>query len=121
MSDFSRNLVVLTGNLVSEVKEFQTDKVSGVRATLAVQRTDKQADFIFFAAFGSEAKKLIGFPKGTSVTIVGKLTTHTTEKDGKKRTFMNVVADRVSVFDKQVKQRKAETAQYEEASDEIPF
>ena len=121
MNSFSRNLVILTGNLVSEAKEFQAGKVSGVRTTLAVQKTDKQADFIFFTAFGSEAKKLIGVSKGTSVTIVGKLTSHTVEKDGKKRTFMNVIADRVSVYDKQVKQRKAEAAQYEKASDEIPF
>ncbi len=119
---FAENMVILIGNLASEPREFQAAKGKGVGATLAIKRNamDEFADFIDFAVYGEEGKKLLKLGhKGTNVGIIGRIQTKKVEKNEKKYTYLSVVAERVTVYNKAKK--KTEADEYNEASDDLPF
>lgn len=111
MANFNLNKVILGGRLVGEpeVKKTQND-ISLLRFTLAVNRryqpkdTDNgtpTADFISCVAWRQSAEFIAGyFHKGSSISIVGHIETHTFEdKDRVKHYMTDVVVDEAYFVD----------------------
>ena len=107
MANFNLNKVILGGRLTDTPELKQTNSgVNFVNFTMAVNRPyskgqDKQTDFINVVAWRQRAEFVVQwFKKGSSICIVGSIQTRAYEdKDGKKRTATDVVADEVGFVD----------------------
>lgn len=97
------NSVFLIGRLTADPQLRQVNNgVSMVNFTLAVQRppsknNDHQADFINVIVFGVQAENLVKYKKkGSLIAVEGRLQTRRWEdKNGKKHSVMEVVANRI--------------------------
>lgn len=125
----SINTVTISGNLTrdAEVKRTQSG-LAIVNFSMAVndRRKNNQtgewenyANFVDVTWFGTYAEKCAGaLVKGTKVCVQGKLSYSTWERDGQKRSKLEVVANEVELPPRQ-KQQQEEQAQYYEV--DIPF
>ena len=123
------NIVLLTGNLgqAPEVRDTKTTTVA--RFSLATNERFKdrdgerheRTDWHRVVAFGALAKTLEQLQAGDKVTVRGKLRTNTYEKNGEKRTAVEVHAAAVEFL--VVKNwRDAPAAEVDEGDDDdIPF
>lgn len=113
----SFNKVILMGNLVEDPDLRQTP--SGVPVTnfrIAVSRRfrkdgEQDADFISIVCWRSTAEFVTKyFEKGRSILVCGQLQQRSWEdKDGNKRSTLEVVADEVSFVDKKPDSAAAQT------------
>jgi single-strand DNA-binding protein len=91
------NVVALTGNLCTEVdlKEIGTDK-KVASFLLAVDRPGEGADFVRISTWDRQAETCAEYlTKGAPVAIDGRLRSRSWEEEGKRRTAIEVVANRV--------------------------
>lgn len=95
------NRVIIAGRMVAdpELKRTQSGKaVTTFR--IACNRKD-EADFFTVVAWGSTAENVVKYTgKGRTVTVDGRLTSRQYEKDGQKRTVLEIVAENVEFGDK---------------------
>lgn len=96
------NVVKFVGDLKfdAEIKRTQNN-LAYCNFVLGAQRQTQQGprtDNASFVAFADSCKKLEGAKKGDEVTVTGRLSTSSHEKDGKKIYQMKVIADSVEVF-----------------------
>lgn len=101
------NIVAITGRLTRDPEVRYTENASArANFTVAVdgpQRTggdgkqEKQVDFIPCVAFGKQAEFIERwFAKGKPIAVQGRLSVRQYEdKDGQKKTYTNVIAERV--------------------------
>lgn len=117
------NAVHLMGRLTTDPEFHQTETYKASRFTLAVSRDyknketgEREADFINITAWGSLADFVCSyFKKGSLIALSGNLRTRKyTDKEGKKRTAMEVVATDVYFAGN----NKASTDQPASAADE---
>lgn len=93
------NIVTLIGNLATDVDLREVadgKKVAGF--LLAVNRPTKEneADFVWVSAWDRQAEVCAEYlAKGRRVAIDGRLRSHSWEEDGKRRSKVEVVANRV--------------------------
>jgi single-strand DNA-binding protein len=91
------NVVTLIGDLATdvEVREVGEKKVAGF--LLAVQRPGREeADFVWVSAWERQAETCEQYlSKGGRVAVDGRLRSRSLEEDGKRRTKIEVVANRV--------------------------
>ena len=126
------NRVVLVGRITkdAEIKKTQSG-ISSCRFTLAVDKKDG-ADFINCQSWRQSADFMGYCKKGDIVGVDGRLTTYTYERDGRKTTVTEVIADSVrrltpkNVESAVKKEPRLETAEMPSWSDEeiesrLPF
>ena len=91
------NVVTLIGDLATdvEVREVGEKKVAGF--LLAVQRPGKdEADFVWVSAWERQAEVCAQYlAKGGRVAVDGRLRSRSWEEEGRRRTKVEVVANRV--------------------------
>ena len=90
------------GNAVSDIELTKAGEAPLVRFTLAVKRQYKNkegnydTDFIQFKAWDKTAELLSKYvKKGDKVFVAGEIQTSTSEKDGDKRYFTDLVVNEV--------------------------
>ncbi len=95
------NVAIIEGNLGKdpEVKQLENGK-SLCNFSLAVYRNKETTDWIDCVAFGAEADALKQAEKGRKVRVDGRLQQRTWEKDGKKNSKVEILANSVMVFKK---------------------
>jgi single-strand DNA-binding protein len=106
------NVVTLIGNLATDVdvRELQNDKKVAT-FLLAVDRPTEGADFIRIATWDRQAQACAEFlAKGKRVAVDGRLRSRSWEEDGKRRTTIEVVANRVQFLDTRREETPFETA-----------
>jgi single-strand DNA-binding protein len=92
------NVVTLIGNLASDVELREIDGQKRVaNFLLAVDRPDKGADFVRVNAWNKQAEVCARYlTKGRRVAVDGRLRSRSWEEpDGKRRSAVEVVANRV--------------------------
>ena len=101
------NLVVLQGRLTADPELKTTPNGLSVTSfSIAVDRnyqntSERQADFINIVAWRQTAEFITKyFTKGRSILICGRLQSRSWEKDGQRRTAVEVVADEATFVDK---------------------
>jgi len=90
------NNVSLIGNLATDVelRELGEKKVAGF--LLAIDRPGEGADFVWVSAWDRQAEVCSEYlAKGRRVAVDGRLRSHSWEEEGKRRTKVEVVANRV--------------------------
>lgn len=100
------NIVSLTGRIAKDIELRKTNTGKSVTTfSMAVERTRQEgADFFYIVAWDKTAENTAKFlKKGSRVGVVGRLTSRTFEKNGEKRTIMEVVADNVEFLDNKPK------------------
>ena len=125
----SINIVNISGNLTrdSEIRRTQGGTaILGFGVAVTDRRKNQQTGewedyphFIDCTMFGTRAEKLAGMlTKGTKVCIIGKLRYMSWEKDGQKRSKIEVIVDDIELMSR----RDAASAPVPEDIDEdIPF
>ena len=124
------NNVVLKGRLAKEVEVRYTQSAEPkayCMFNLAVNRMKQgECDFINCKAWGKTAE-FIGqyFKKGQEMLLQGRIEVSTVDTDGVKKSFTNVIADRVefcgSKADSNSNTSTGATTTEFEADDELPF
>ena len=102
---------MLIGRLCKEPDYRQTESGSSVaRYTLAVDRRDKEADFINCVAFGKGADFAYNYlHKGTKVALEGRIQTGSyTNKEGRKVYTTDVIVERHEFCESRGQERPAE-------------
>lgn len=96
------NKVILIGRLTRDPELVTAEgKVPRCGFSVAVDRyakagEERQADFINCVAFRGTGEFVAKyFKKGSRIAVVGKISTRKYEKDGEKRTVVEVIADEV--------------------------
>lgn len=95
------NSVNLIGRMTAdpELSATATGK-RAVRFCLAVRRNKDSADFINCVAYEGAADMIVRFVrKGQMIGISGALNVNTAEKNGEKRTYTNVIVNRLTFCD----------------------
>jgi single-strand DNA-binding protein len=90
------NVVTLIGNLATDVelRELRDKKVAGF--LLAIDRPGEGADFVWISAWERQAEVCSEYlGKGKRVAVDGRLRSRSWEEEGKRRTKVEVVANRV--------------------------
>lgn len=128
----SINRVNISGNLTRDPELRQTQ---GGMAILSLgvavndrrknQQTGKWEDvpnFVDCVVFGTRAEKLAQFlAKGSKVAIEGKLRWSQWEKDGAKRSKLEVVVDEIEFMSRGGQQRQQQAASADLYDENIPF
>lgn len=142
------NSVTLSGNLTKDAELRRTQSGTSVlNASMAVNNRRKNGNgewvdepcFVDFVLFGSRAEKLEQYlTKGTKVCIHGGLRYSQWERDGQKRSKLDVVADEIEFMTRnqnqsrgyqggyddhhqQVRQQQAEYVEATYYDDDCPF
>jgi single-strand DNA-binding protein len=106
------NVVTLIGDLATDVelRDVGEKKVAGF--LLAVQRPGKdEADFVWVSAWERQAEVCAQYlAKGGRVAVDGRLRSRSWEEDGRRRTKVEVVANRVQFL-----------SERPERGEEVPF
>lgn len=125
----SINKVIITGNLTRE-PELRRTQVGMAILSFGVAVNDRRrnqqtgewedyANFVDCTMFGNRAESLSNhLSKGTKVAIEGKLRWSQWEKDGQKRSKLEVVVDDLEFMGAKQRQQGAQTEMYD---DDIPF
>ena len=128
----SINRVVLTGNLTREPELKRTQSgmailnmgiaVNDRRKNSQTGEWEDVANYIEMVMFGSRAEAISGYlSKGSKVGVEGKLRYNTWERDGQKRSKLDVIVDEIeflSFADSKKADNKPDTGVYD---DDIPF
>lgn len=128
----SINRVNISGNLTRDPELRQTQ---GGMAILSLgvavndrrknQQTGEWEDvpnFVDCVVFGTRAEKLAQFlAKGSKVAIEGKLRWSQWEKDGAKRSKLEVIVDEIEFMSRGGQQRQQQTASADLYDENIPF
>jgi single-strand DNA-binding protein len=95
------NIAILEGNLGKdpEIKQLEGGKFL-CNFSLAVYRNKEKTDWIDCVAFNNVAEVLRQADKGRKITVWGSFQQRTWEKDGKKNSKVEVLADRLYVHKK---------------------
>ena len=122
------NIVTLTGRIARDIELRTTTSGKSVTTfSMAVDRTRQEGvDFFYVVAWDKTAENAsLYLKKGSRVGVVGRLTSRTFEKNGEKRTIMEVVADNVEFLDSKPKPENAAdgaAGQYDVVNNEdLPF
>lgn len=125
------NQVILIGNLTKDPEQRVTQAGDAVcNFTIAVSRKfknkdgNRDADFINCVAWRSTATFIKEYgAKGRKIAIVGELQTHQYEKDGQKRTVVEVVVSSAEfVAPKQDAPSGVQAGEFVEVTDDsLPF
>lgn len=115
----SINKVFLVGNITRDPEKRKAGETPVLSFGIAVNEYRKESQYTNFfdvTVFGNQAKNLANLlAKGDKVTIEGKLHYASWEKDGAKRSKVDITADRIELF-----RAKAEKAT-EGDTEEIPW
>ena len=125
----SINQVAISGNLGRDAELRRTQGGMAIlRFSVAVNERRKNnqtgewedyTNWVGCAMFGSRAEKIAEFLKsGTKVSVQGKLRYSEWEKDGQKRTSLEVIVDEVEFMSKRQEQQQPKFEVYDE---DIPF
>lgn len=129
----SVNVVCLSGNLVRDAQVRSTASGSAVcNFTVAVndrQRNrqtgewEDRADFVDCVLFGTRADKLAQYlTKGAKAFISGKLRYSSWEKDGQRRSKLEVVVDEIEFSSRERRQEQQRPAMSSDIyGEEVPF
>lgn len=113
------NKVFLTGNITRDPEKRMAGETPVLSFGIAVNEYRKEqqyANFFDCNVFGNQAKNLANIlTKGDKVTVEGRLHYASWEKDGQKRSKVDITADRVELF-----RAKAEKAT-DGDTEEIPW
>lgn len=114
------NKVFITGNITRDPEKRKAGETPVLSFGIAVNEYRKEtqyANFFDINVFGNQAKNLADLlAKGDKVAIEGKLHYASWEKDGQKRSKVDITADRVELF-----RAKAEKADDSDGTEEIPW
>lgn len=110
MIAMSINSVCISGNLTRDAELRRTQSGNAVMSLgVAVNERRKNpqgewedyANFVDCSMFGSRAEKIAGFlVKGTKVSIQGKLRYSSWERDGQRRSKLDVIVDEIEFMSK---------------------
>lgn len=125
----SINIVNISGNLTrdSEIRRTRGGTaILGFGVAVNDRRKNQQTgewedypNFVDCTMFGTRAEKLAGMlTKGTKVCIVGKLRYMSWEKDGQKRSKIEVIVDDIELMSRR---DTASTPVPEDIDEDIPF
>ncbi len=92
------NVVTLIGNLATDVELRELDEDRRIASfVLAIDRPGREeADFVRVAAWNKQAEVCARFlTKGKRVALDGRLRSHSWEEEGKRRSAVEVVANRI--------------------------
>lgn len=128
----SINRVNISGNLTRDPELRQTQGGMAILSLgVAVNDRRKNAqtgewedvpNFVDCVMFGSRAEKLAQYlAKGTKVAIDGKLRWSQWEKDGAKRSKLEVIVDEIEFMSRGGQQRQQQTASADLYDENIPF
>lgn len=127
----SINKVLISGNLVREPEQKVTASGTGVlEFTVAVNERRKNNNgewedkpaYVDCTMFGTRADAVAPFlAKGMKVAIEGKLRWHQWEKDGQKRSKLDVLIDDIEFMSKAEHAGKATAPRDAYADDDCPF
>lgn len=97
------NKIVIGGRLTAdpELKTTQNGKTI-TPFTVAINRPGKDAGAVFLdcTAFDKTAETVANyFRKGNQILVEGRMDSRTVEKDGQKRIYWNVIAERIEFVD----------------------
>ena len=101
------NKILLTGNLTKDIElKVAEGGTNIVSCSIAVKGYNKDdVDFINLKAFGKTAEFMSNYlKKGSKIGVEGRLSVRSYEKNNEKRTFTEVIVDRVEFLDKKQKQ-----------------
>lgn len=95
------NRTILTGRATNNMELFGSDKNVG-RVTIAVNGLNREdTNFIPVVCFGKTAENGNKYIyKGMMIAVEGRLNQSSYEKDGKKYSSIEVIADRIEYLDK---------------------
>lgn len=128
----SINRVSISGNLTRDPELRQTQggmAILNIGVAVNDRRKNQQTgewedvpNFVDCVMFGSRAEKLAQYlAKGTKVAIDGKLRWSQWEKDGAKRSKLEVVVDEIEFMSRGGQQRQRQTASADLYDENIPF
>ncbi|GBD40750.1 Single-stranded DNA-binding protein [bacterium HR39] len=114
------------GNLARPVEVSRGGSTPFARSVLAVSRTEDQADFVPFVAFGALAEALEGLDKGTPLYLRGRLVHDSwTTQSGERRFGLRVEAEAVRRRRKEGREKPlpklAEEADFPDFPEDLPF
>ena len=125
------NQAQLIGRLTRdiEVKYTKNTQTAVVDNCLAVYRDKYNTDFINIKVIGKNAENLeVYCRKGSRIGVVGRIENDTYEKDGEKKTFFRIVADRIDFLDfkkndDELKEEmpEPENKGFKELGEDVPF
>ena len=124
------NKIILTGNLVEEVKFFKTGEKGTyyTRNKIAVQDNAKteyeKTYFIPFRVFNKDVLKTFkSLEKGKLVELEGKLVHENYKKDGEWKTYTEIIVFKAKEieFKKKDKKGKENEKPFEITDDDLPF
>ena len=118
------NLVVISGGIARDPDCSQKGDMNIAKFTLAVSRGKDNTDWIKVVAFDKTALLVHQYlKKGSRVSVEGRLQSSTYEYEGKKRTDISVIANRVEFLDRKGESQAPQTdsgyAEPDEAEDDI--
>lgn len=128
----SINRVNISGNLTRDAELRQTQggmAILNIGVAVNDRRKNAQTgewedvpNFVDCVMFGSRAEKLAQYlAKGTKVAIDGKLRWSQWEKDGAKRSKLEVIVDEIEFMSRGGQQRQQQTASADLYDENIPF
>lgn len=121
------NRVCIIGRLTSKPElRYTTSNVASTSFTVAVNRPKREdgsqeADFINCRSWRKQAENIVNYlDKGSLVSVEGRIQTgNYTDKDGNKRYFTEVVAERVQFLE--TKKQNNDTSNAMQEKQEDPF
>ena len=113
------NKVILIGRITKDIELKYTESKKAVATfTVAIDRNDKQTDFINCVVWNEQAENLKKYQsKGSKIGIDGSIQTRTYEKDGKKTYITEVLANKIEYLDSKAKET---TDQFKQFNNEHP-
>lgn len=116
------NNVELVGRIAQDIELRKTNTGKSVTTfSLAVDRSKAEGtDFFYIVAWEHLAENMALYcRKGDRVGVIGRLASRTFEKNGEKRTIMEVIAEYVEFYEK----KRQDNAERPEpvTEDELPF
>ena len=116
------NHIIILGNITNDLELRATSTgTSIVSFNLAVRRDKDNTDFIPCSAFGKTAELIHRYcNKGSKLAVIGSLRQSSyTDKEGKKKSSLNVLVNTVQLLDKKEKLPTNQTGQ--EVTQNDPF
>lgn len=125
------NKCILCGNISTDIDFKQTSGGTPVaKFSIAVNKIKDGVDFIPIVAWNQVAENVSTFcEKGSKVLVEGRLQNNSYEKDGQKKHFTEIVAERIEFLNKKENQYKDMSVktdfdfgkQLEITDDDMPF
>lgn len=130
--DMNINRVIVSGNTTRDAELRQTASgmpvisfgiaVNDRRKNSQTGEWEDSPNFLDVTMFGSRCEKLAQYlPKGTKVAIEGKLRWSQWERDGEKRSKVEIIADDVDFMSRRESAENARPAQADMFTSDCPF